>query len=222
VDRIKIDEDLVAHKDWSALDVLLGERIRHRRRAQNISLKQLAGRSGISIGLLSQIERGLSSPSLRVLASLADALKLGLADLFDDGRPESSAGERIVVRADERKKLSFWRTGISKELLTPFSEDAALDIFLVVLDAGGTTGSQLYSHAGEEGGLVLEGSIAINVDGKEHRLQPGDGFRFASTLRHSFWNLGPGTARVLWVNARPKAAKPVRKANARTIASSGR
>jgi transcriptional regulator with XRE-family HTH domain len=61
VNRIKIDEDLVAHKDWSALDVLLGERIRHRRRAQNISLKQLAGRSGISIGLLSQIERGLSS-----------------------------------------------------------------------------------------------------------------------------------------------------------------
>ena len=69
---------------------------------------------------------------------------------------------------------------------------------------------------------MLEGNIAINVDGKEHRLQAGDGFRFASTLRHSFWNLGPGTARVLWVNAHPKAAKPVRKANARTIASSRR
>ena len=58
VDRIKIDESVVAHKDWSALDILLGERIRHRRRAQNISLKQLAGWSGISIALLSQIERG--------------------------------------------------------------------------------------------------------------------------------------------------------------------
>ena len=222
MDRIKIDEGLVAHKDWSALDVLAGERIRHRRRAQNISLKQLAGRSGISIGLLSQIERGLSSPSLRVLASLADALKLGLADLSDDGPPESAARERIVVRADERKKLSFWRTGISKELLTPFTEDATLDIFLVVLDAGGTTASQLYAHAGEEGGLVLEGNIAINVDGKEHRLHAGDGFRFASTRRHSFWNLGPGTARVLWVNARPKAATPARKADARTTPTSRR
>ena len=81
MDTIKIEESVAAHKDWSALDVLLGERIRHRRRAQKTSLKQLAESSGISIGLLSQIERGLSSPSLRVLASLADALKLGLADL---------------------------------------------------------------------------------------------------------------------------------------------
>jgi transcriptional regulator with XRE-family HTH domain len=214
VDRIKIDDSLVAHKDWSELDALLGERIRHRRRAQNVSLKQLAERSGISIGLLSQIERGLSSPSLRVLASLADALKLGLADLFDDGPPEPAA-ERIVVRADDRKKLSFWRTGISKELLTPFTEDSPLNIFLVVLDPGGTTGSQLYAHAGEEGGLVLEGNIAINLDGREHRLQAGDGFRFASTRRHSFWNIGPGTARVLWVNARPKAAKRARNPTAR-------
>jgi transcriptional regulator with XRE-family HTH domain len=213
VDRIKVEERIVAAKDWSALDALLGERIRHRRRAQNTSLKQLAGRSGISIGLLSQIERGLSSPSLRVLASLADALKLGLADLFGDDPPEQSAKERIVVRADERKKLSFWRTGISKELLTPQAEDSTLDIFLVVLDPGGTTGSQLYAHAGEEGGVVLEGSIAINVDGKEHRLAAGDGFRFQSTRRHSFWNVGPGTARVLWVNARPQ--KPTNSARKR-------
>jgi transcriptional regulator with XRE-family HTH domain len=211
VDRAKIEEGGAAHKDWSALDVLLGERIRHRRRAQKTSLKQLAERSGISIGLLSQIERGLSSPSLRVLASLAYALKLGLADLFGDGPEEPALGERIVVRADERKKLSFWRTGISKELLTPQAEDSTLDIFLVVLDPGGTTGSQLYAHVGEEGGLVLEGSIAINVDGKEHRLQAGDGFRFASTRRHSFWNVGAGTARVLWVNARPKKVKPTRR-----------
>ena len=211
MDTIKIGEGISAHKDWSALDALLGERIRHRRRAQKISLKQLAERSGISIGLLSQIERGLSSPSLRVLASLADALKLGLADLFGDDPPQPSAKERIVVRADERKKLSFWRTGISKELLTPQVEDSTLDIFLVVLDPGGTTGSQLYAHAGEEGGIVLEGSIAIHVDGKEYRLHAGDGFRFQSTLRHSFWNIGPETARVLWVNARPKTTKVGRK-----------
>jgi transcriptional regulator with XRE-family HTH domain len=211
VDRVKIEESIAAPKDWSALDILLGERIRHRRRAQKTSLKKLAENSGISIGLLSQIERGLSSPSLRVLASLADALKLGLADLFGDGPPDPAAGERIVLRADERKKLSFWRTGISKEILTPQAEDSALDIFLVVLDPGGTTGSQLYTHAGEEGGLVLEGSIVINVDGKEHRLQVGDGFRFASKRRHSFWNIGAGIARVLWVNVRQKKTKPARE-----------
>ena len=130
----------------------MGERIRHRRRAQGISFKQLAERSGISIGLLSQIERGLSSPSLRVLTSLADALKLDLADLFGDDPPEPSAKERIVVRADEHKKLSLWRMGHFQRVADPSGRGITLDIFLVVLDPGGTTGSQLYAHAGEEGG----------------------------------------------------------------------
>jgi transcriptional regulator with XRE-family HTH domain len=211
LDTVEVDDRLAAQKDWSALDTLLGERIRHRRRAEKLSLKDLAERSGISIGLLSQIERGLSSPSLRVLASLADALKLGLADLFTDGPAAPAADEKIVVRADERKKLTFWRTGISKELLTPQIEDATLDIFFVVLESGGTSGSQLYSHEGEEGGLVLEGSIAINIDGKEHRLQAGDSFRFTSTRQHSFWNAGTTTARVLWVNSRPQTKSAAAK-----------
>ena len=69
--------------------------------------------------------------------------------------------------------------------------------------SGGTSGSQLYTHNGEEGGVVLEGSITINVDGTEHRLQEGDSFKFASTRQHSFCNRGSGTALVLWINSRP-------------------
>jgi transcriptional regulator with XRE-family HTH domain len=212
LDTHNVDLMVLARKDGRALDALLGERIRHRRRSRNMSLKDLAESSGISIGLLSQIERGLSSPSLRVLAGLADALQLGLADLFSDS-VATPQDEKIVVRAVERKQLTFWRTGISKELLTPPAENSTLDIFLVVLEPGGTSGSQLYSHEGEEAGTVLEGSIAINVEGKEYRLQAGDSFRFTSTRQHSFWNPGASSARVLWVNARPpQQKKPKRRA----------
>lgn len=211
MDTHNVDLMVMSRRDWRALDTLLGERIRHRRRARNMSLKDLAETSGISIGLLSQIERGLSSPSLRVLASLADALQLGLADLFSDEAAAPPQDDKVVVRAEERKKLTFWRTGISKELLTPPAENTTLDIFLVVVEPGGTSGSQLYSHEGEEAGTVLDGSISINLDGKEHRLQAGDSFRFASTRQHSFWNPGTSTARVLWVNARPAPQEPKRK-----------
>lgn len=211
LDTHNVDLMVLARKDGRALDALLGERIRHRRRARNMSLKDLAERSGISIGLLSQIERGLSSPSLRVLAGLADALQLGLADLFSDSSAAPPQDDKVVVRAAERKQLTFWRTGISKELLTPPAENSKLDIFLVVLEPGGTSGSQLYSHEGEEAGTVLEGSIAINVEGKEYRLHAGDSFRFTSTRQHSFWNPGTAAARVLWVNARPAQPKPQRK-----------
>lgn len=210
MDTHNVDLMVLARKDGRALDALLGERIRHRRRARNMSLKDLAETSGISIGLLSQIERGLSSPSLRVLAGLADALQLGLADLFSDHTVVPPIDERLVVRADERKQLTFWRTGISKELLTPPAENSTLDMFIVMIEPGGTSGSQLYSHEGEEAGTVLEGAIAINVEGKEYRLHAGDSFRFASTRQHSFWNPGTVAARVLWVNARLQG-KPARK-----------
>jgi len=184
------------------LDVVLGDRIRHRRRARSMSLKDVAVQSGISIGLLSQIERGLSSPSLRVLASVADALNIGLGNLFDESlTPRSQREGDIVVRAGGRKRLGFWRTGISKELLTPSSGSSGLEIFMIVIEPGGTTGSQVYSHDGEEGGLVLEGSIAIVVDGEEHRLTAGDSFRFESTRPHSFWNLEQTPARIVWVNS---------------------
>lgn len=215
MDTHNIDLMVLARKDGRALDALLGQRIRHRRRARNMSLKDLAENSGISIGLLSQIERGLSSPSLRVLAGLADALQLGLADLFSDHTIAQPSAEKLVVRAEERKKLTFWRTGISKELLTPPDDESTLDIFIVVVEPGGTSGSQLYSHEGEEAGTVLEGSLSINVEGREYRLQAGDSFRFASTRQHSFWNPGTAPARVMWVNARPAQGKKPRRNTAR-------
>ena len=195
-----------------AMDVAVGQRLRDLRRGSNLSLETVAAQAGLSIGFISQIERGLSSPSLRVLAGLADSLQLGLADLFSNHTIAHPVEEKIVVRAEERKKLMFWRTGISKELLTPPEDNSTLDIFITVIEPGGTSGSQAYSHAGEEAGTVLEGSVTINVEGKEYRLQTGDSFRFASTRQHSFWNPGSTAARVLWVNARPaQPEKPARK-----------
>ncbi len=181
--------------------------MRHRRRVRGMTLQELAEASGISIGQLSQIERGRSSPSLRVLASIADALNVGIGNLFEESLSGASSPEnKIIVRADERKKLGFWRTGISKELLTPSVGKSGLEIFMLVLDQGGTTGAQVYSHDGEEGGLVLDGDISIEVDGVEHRLGQGDSFRFESTRPHSFRNVGKGQARVVWVNSHsPKA-----------------
>jgi transcriptional regulator with XRE-family HTH domain len=187
-----LNESTSFDKSLDGLDARLGERIRHRRRAQKMSLKDLAESSSISIGLLSQIEHGLSSPSLRVPATLANALMIGLADLFDNVGSEIAPTDQIVIRARDRKKLTFGQTGISKELLTPAKDKSTLDIFMVALASGGTSGSQLYTHNGAEGGVVLKGSITINVDGTEHRLQEGDSFKFASTRQHSFWNPAQG------------------------------
>ncbi|TCT02244.1 cupin domain-containing protein [Aquabacter spiritensis] len=195
-------DDARAAEPLADMDVRLGQRIRHLRKARGLSLKEVAERSGFSISFFSQIERGLSSPSVRVLASLAHALNVNIGSLFAEDDEAEDAAAKIVVRKSERKVLSFWRTGISKELLTPAASNARLDVYLVRMDPGGTTGEESYSHDGEEAGVVLQGEMELVVDGLTFVLREGDGFRFESPRPHSFRNLGPKMCRVLWVNAR--------------------
>lgn len=183
-------------------DQVLGLRIRHMRKARGLSLKDLAERAGVSIGLVSQVERGLSSPSVRILASIADALTVSLSSLFEETEKEDP-GEGLVVRKHARRRLEFQGTGISKELMTPGSPDARLDLFMIQLDPGGTTGDGNYTHEGEEAGTVLDGLLELTVEGTSYTLSQGDSFRFTSDRPHSFRNPGQTMTRVLWINTRP-------------------
>jgi transcriptional regulator with XRE-family HTH domain len=183
-----------------AMDLAVGSRIRDLRREHRLSLETIADRTDLSIGFLSQIERGLSSPSLRVLATLADVLGVGIAALFG-ARPSTEAASSVVTREVQRAELKLWRTGISKQLLSPAGTDNRLNLFLVHLEPGGNTGDELYTHDGEEAGLVLEGEMTLTVDAETWSLKTGDSFRFASRRPHRFSNPAEDAkAVVLWVN----------------------
>ncbi|MBR0816094.1 cupin domain-containing protein [Bradyrhizobium diazoefficiens] len=184
-----------------AMDVEVGRRIRDLRRARQFSLETVAARTELSIGFLSQIERGLSSPSLRVLATLADVLGVGIAALFGASPSADGASDQVVTRGSQRPELKLWRTGVSKQLLSPASTDNKLNLFLVHLEPGGSTGDELYTHDGEEAGLVLEGEMMLTVDSETWSLRTGDSFRFASRRPHRFSNPAEDAkAVVLWVN----------------------
>ncbi|WP_315700626.1 MULTISPECIES: cupin domain-containing protein [unclassified Bradyrhizobium] len=185
-----------------AMDVAVGQRLRELRHGANLSLEAVASRSALSVGFLSQVERGLSSPSLRVLATLADVLGVGIAALFGDGTGGAEASAGIVTRATERAELKLWRSGISKQLLHPTGTDGKLNLFLVHMEPGGSTGDELYTHDGEEAGLVLEGEMTLTVDDETWTLRSGDSFRFASRRPHRFSNPAKrAKAVVLWVNS---------------------
>jgi transcriptional regulator with XRE-family HTH domain len=184
-----------------AMDVAVGQRLRELRRARKLSLETVADRTDLSIGFLSQIERGLSSPSLRVLAMLADVLGIGIAGLFGAKEKADTAADAIVTREKARAQLNLWRTGISKQLLSPAGSDGRLNLFLVHMEPGGSTGDELYTHDGEEAGLVIEGEMKLTVDAESWTLKRGDSFRFASRRPHRFSNpSNANKAVVLWVN----------------------
>lgn len=181
-----------------AADLAVGRRLRALRQERGLSLKAVAALTGLSIGYLSQVERGLSSPSLRALTQVADLFGVGLGALF--GPPEGTAADGIVTRAGERAALTLWRAGITKQLLT--QGDAALSLFLMQLAPGAGTGDAPLVHDGEEAGLVMEGGLVLTVEDTTAELGPGDSFRFASRRPHRYRN--PSADRiavVLWVNA---------------------
>jgi transcriptional regulator with XRE-family HTH domain len=190
-----------AAKPEPAMDVAVGQRIRDLRRTRAMSLEAVAARTELSIGFLSQIERGLSSPSLRVLATLADVLGVGIAGLFGTKEDAAAAPVAVVTRERQRAQLNLWRTGISKQLLSPAGSEGRLNLFLVHMEPGGSTGDELYTHDGEEAGLVISGEMKLTVDAESWTLKHGDSFRFASRRPHRFSNPSDDSkAVVLWVN----------------------
>lgn len=186
-------------KPVSEADLRLGRRLRALRVERNLSLADLATRVGMSIGALSQIERGLSSLRVKVIWPLAAALDIGPADLIgDDAEP---GNDLYCVRVGRRRSLPVKSEGIRKDLLSP--PGAALTGMLVIVEPGGGTDS--YAHTGHEFGLVTVGEVELVVDSAHYVLKAGDSFGFRSTLLHSFQNPGTEPCHIVWVNTQKPA-----------------
>lgn len=166
---------------------------------RGLSLRQIADRMRLSVGHLSQIERGVSSASVRVLALAADALGVGVADFFSASEKDDV---RLVTRVFERDLVNFGSHGVVKELLTVNGPRRGLDLFLIRLGAGEGSGAEAYSHSGIEAGVVLTGGFELDVDERTYVLGEGDACCFASTRPHRFKNAGQREAVVLWANYR--------------------
>ncbi len=181
------------------VDANIGERMRALRHQRDLSLQQVAAKAELSVGYLSQIERGLSSPAVRDLIRIAAALETDPSFFFPDTEQHKDAAGRIVVRLAERKEVAF-HAGVTKQLLTPEGA-SSVRVYLITLEPGGRAGEALYAHAGEEAGLVVQGRLHLTVESSEMFLNEGDSFRFDSNRPHRFANASPMVTRVVWVNA---------------------
>jgi transcriptional regulator with XRE-family HTH domain len=181
----------------SDCDRWVGQQVRDLRHSRRLSLKELAVRSGLSIGLLSQIERGTSSPSLRSLQALSKALSVPARWFFNDGIVPPEAERDVIVRHGQGRMLHLTTKGIIKELITP-DLSGSLQVLLVRIMPGGATGES-YWHDGEEAGHVIQGQLELFLDEECFLLNTGDSFRFVSTRPHGVRNPGDSETHVLWV-----------------------
>ena len=180
----------------------LGDEIRHMRKAKGLTLSGLSRKTGLSIGYLSQVERGISGLSIKALKQVSDAMGVQVARLFQEMEPVPEHEKGIVVRANRRRRLAFSGLGLSDELLSP-SLSGQLEMLLCTLAPGASSGEEPYTHKGEEAGFILSGSLELWVRKRHFVLNQGDTFTFKSTEPHRYRNPGPVDTVVVWAITPP-------------------
>ena len=159
----------------------LGERLRLRRKELKLSMKEVAVSSGLSIGFISQVERGLTSPSLTSLNAIANFLRSDVTNFLSQPKSKSS-----ITRNEERDVYTINKNGLQYERLSDSFPGHTLNSVIIHEMPGHKTES--ISHEGEEFFFILEGAITIYIDGVVNILEAGDSLHFDSSRSHSAWN----------------------------------
>src|SRR5215218_4092223 len=180
-------------------DGAVGARVKSLREAMDLSLRDLADRSGVSAPMLSQVERGDTSPTLAVAQKIAAGLDLTLSQLLrlDEDR------HVVVVRAGGGR--SRRRRGHRTEELTPPLPGQRADVSVHTLAPGSATGGPddppLHEPGSRETAVVLEGEVELFIDGQRQGLAEGDSVTFDADLPHHFENNGSAETRFIAIVA---------------------
>lgn len=186
---------------------LVGANIRRLRKERGISLAELSELSGVSAGMLSQIERDTANPSLKVLTRIRFALDVPLSALFEEDEEGETAGDpNFVRRGDHRPLLDFGHDRMVKELLSP-SIARNLEVMILHIPPGGNSGNQPLHFVAEKAGVVLTGELWLRIGDQTVRLKEGDSFQFDSNQDHSFGNDTTSPCSVIWIIAQPVAER---------------
>lgn len=176
----------------------VGKRIRHLRKSQGFTADDLAKKAGVSQSMISQIERGQVSPSLETLWKMSHCLKVPIFTFFEADDQQ----EVTVIRKNEQVELKRVRPNTTYKVLSP-SNGKQFCLFKLILDPGEVSDNPLVFHTGEECGVVLTGTMQVEVDGIFYELDEGDSIYFNSNLPHRFVNTSPQTSIAIWAMTDP-------------------
>lgn len=168
----------------------LGGNIKARRLALGLSLEALSERSGVSRAMLSDIERGAKSPTVRVVSQIAEGLGCTVSQLLGEQALET-AQPYAVVRRNERRVLLDPQSGVERHLLSPDLLRRGIEVLWYVIPPGQDTGSFPAHRPGVEEQLtVISGQLQCRIGGQAVTLEPGDSLWFPADVPHSLANPG--------------------------------
>lgn len=174
----------------------LGERVLAIRRQRGFMLREVAEKTGVSIAMLSMIERGRSNPSIGTLHALADAFGVRMSELLHSIEPPD---QHSIVRRAENQEVIRGASGVERRIMIDDPE-RGYELAENRYEPGTASARVPLHHHGYEFGLILEGQLEVTVEDHVYVARTGDAIKLDSNRPHRFRNPGPHVTRTLWVN----------------------
>lgn len=174
----------------------IGHKIKQLRMQKDLTLEELASRCELSKGFLSQLENDLSSPSISTLNDILEALGSSLSEFFSETKvPQKTVFHKEDFFEDDKGSYQIsW--------IVPNTQKNEMEPILITIPEGGES-FEMAPHSGEEFGIVLEGSVILDIAGKKQSVKKGETFYLHGKEFHKIKNENKKEAKVLWVSTPP-------------------
>lgn len=177
----------------------LGRSLRGLRKARGLTLQELALQLGRSVGFISQIERGLSDPSLKDLQALAKTFDVPVSWFYT--LDDTEGGElEFIVRAGSRRTLGSPEEGVTEEFLSP-DLGGSFEMFRSIIEPGASSNGERFRET-EEAAYIVSGQLDLWIDDEKFELKSGDSFRYKDKP-YRWHNSGIEPAVLVWVVSPP-------------------
>ena len=173
----------------------IGKRLKTLRLKNNLTLEELASRTELSKGFLSQLERNRTSPSIQTLEDIASVLGVSLEDFFKEKKEEKVTYSRKEFFVDERE-------GRTITYLVPDVSRHSMEALELVLEPGAVS-QEIKTHEGEEFGYVVSGKIILENETEKERyvVRKGETFFLEGSFKHRLVNAHSGVSKVIWISS---------------------
>lgn len=178
---------------------MIGERVKKYRLARGMTLKDVETKAGVSATHVSEIERGMTSPTIGALSKIADAIDVELASIVK----RENLSKISIVGKNERKKMQFDEWGATYSSLTKDLPNPKFSFLEVQLDPGIKRPEETSTHDGEEFAIVTKGVMEILIGDEKFILKEGDSIHYSADRPHAMRNIGGVPCKAIWVTLPP-------------------
>lgn len=176
------------------MDFNMGQKVKQLRKLKGLSILQLSEISGVSTGLISQIERDLVVPTVVSIWRIAKALNTDIGFFFENIEKKPD----VVIREGQHKLMITNKGNRIYQMLSPDDSKHMIDFVKLTLKSGEVHEREELFHKGEECGYILKGTLTLHLNGQHYEVKEGDSVYFESSMPHKYMNLQEDDCISIW------------------------